>query len=117
MIRTFLEETQLVAAPSGWLDVSTISRFVFYAADASTGVKVEQAKDGSGTDAKDVSGTSVTATGAAAVEVDAQMLDIENGYRYVKMTGATLFVAVNPDGGPKTHTGVTTKIVVAEQSW
>lgn len=116
MIRTFTEEVQLTASPSDWIDVSRIRRWAFYAADASGGVQVQQAKDSSGTGAKDITGATVTHSGAGIVEVDTQMLDLNNGFRYVKMTGATLFIAINPDGGPKVHSGVTAATVLATQS-
>lgn len=88
------------AKSSGWIsmatfhDIQAIIQVGAIGASATVDAKLEQAKDGSGTGVKDISGkaiTQLTKTGTddnkqAVINCWADELDVNNGYTHVRLT-------------------------------
>jgi hypothetical protein len=85
------------AATSGWVSMADFQKVLAVVqtgalgASATVDAKIQQAKDNSGTGAKDVTGSAITQiTGAnnqqAEINLDAQQLDVEGGFGYVQLS-------------------------------
>lgn len=87
------------ALTSAWVSAANFNKLLgliqtgVLGASATVDAKFQQAKDGSGTGAKDVTGAAVTqivkATGdnvQAEINLDPQQLDVEGGFGYVQLS-------------------------------
>lgn len=83
---------------SGWVSAAAFQKFLaliqagVLGAAGTLDAKIQQATDGSGTNAKDVTGTAMTqivvATGnntQAEINLDAQQLDVANGFGFIQL--------------------------------
>lgn len=100
------------AATSGWIAAAEFNKFLAliqagaFGASATVDAKIQQATDSSGTGAKDVTGKAITQLVAASnaneqaeINLDAQELDVANGFCYIQLSvtvgvAATLTAAV-----------------------
>lgn len=87
------------AATSGWISAANFQKFLaliqtgVLGASATVDAKFQQATDSSGTSAKDITGAAITqivkASGdnvQAEINLDAQQLDVANGFDYVQLS-------------------------------
>lgn len=87
------------AATSGWISAANFNKFLaliqtgVLGASATVDAKFQQATDSSGTSAKDITGAAITqivkASGdnvQAEINLDAQQLDVSNGFSYVQLS-------------------------------
>lgn len=99
-------------ATSGWLSMAQFQKLLAiisvgtFGSSATVDAKIQQATDSSGTGAKDITGKAITQMLAAGgnnvqaeINVDAQELDVSNGFDYVQLsvtvgTAATLTSAL-----------------------
>ncbi|MEP9325194.1 hypothetical protein PPMP20_18965 [Paraburkholderia phymatum] len=87
------------AAVSGWISAAQFNKFLAlinvgtFGASATVDAKIQQAQDSSGTGAKDVPNKAIAqllAAGGnnvqAAINLDAQELDVNNGFGYIQLS-------------------------------
>lgn len=85
------------AATSGWISLADFQKLLAVVqtgtlgASATVDAKIQQATDSSGSGAKDVTGAAITQiSGAnnqqAEINLDAEQLDVEGGYGYVRLS-------------------------------
>ena len=92
------------ASASGWVNMGLYNKLLAIVNVGTPGsggtvdAKLQQATDSSGTGAKDIAGTSITqmtAAGTTLINLDAQQLDVANGFCYVYLL-VTVGTATTP---------------------